>query len=45
MFVLSQKLSTQVYEKLKERSFNTYKFSNQDNKFILFFQKGVYPYE
>ena len=32
-------------EKLKERSFNTYRFSNHDNKFILLMQKGVYPYE
>ena len=31
---------------LKERFFNTYKFSNHDNnKFILLLQKGVYPYE
>ena len=33
-------------ENLKERSFNTYKFSNYDNnKFILLLRKGVYPYE
>ena len=33
-------------EKLNERYFNTYKFSNEDNsKFILFLQKGVCPYE
>ena len=33
-------------EKLKERFFNTCKFSNHDiNKFILLFQKSVYPYE
>ena len=33
-------------EKLKERFFNTYKFSNHDkNKFILLFGKGFYPYE
>ena len=33
-------------EKLKERFFNTYKFSNHDNnKFILLLQKGNYPYE
>ena len=33
-------------EKLKERFFNTYKFSNRDNnKFILLLRKGVYPYE
>ena len=31
-------------EKLKERFFNTYKFSNHDNnKFILLLRKGVYP--
>ena len=33
-------------ENLKERFFNTYKFSNHDNnKFILFLQTGGYPYE
>ena len=32
-------------EKLKERFFNTFKFSNHDNKFILLLRKGVYPYE
>ena len=33
-------------EKLKERFFNTYKFSNHgNNKFILLFSKGIYPYE
>ena len=33
-------------EKLKERFFNTYKFSNHGiNKFIFLLQKGVYPYE
>ena len=31
-------------EKLKERFFNTYKFSKYDNKkFILLLQEGVYP--
>ena len=31
---------------LKERFFNTYRFSNRDNnKFVLLFRKGVYPYE
>ena len=31
---------------LKKRFFNIYKFSNDDNnKFIILFQKGVYPYE
>ena len=31
---------------LTERLFDTYKFSNYDNnKFILFLRKGVYPYE
>ena len=34
------------HEKLKERFFNTYEFSNHDNnKFILLLWKGVYPYE
>ena len=33
-------------EKLKERFFNTYKFSNDDNnKFVLLLWKNVYPYE
>ena len=33
-------------EKLKERFFNAYKFSNLDNnRFILLLWKGVYPYE
>ena len=33
-------------EKLEERFFNTYKFSNhKNNKFILLLRKGVYPYE
>ena len=33
-------------EKLKERIFSTYKFSNHDkNKFILLLQKAVYTYE
>ena len=33
-------------EKLKERFFSTYKFSNHDNnQFILLLQKLVYPYE
>ena len=33
-------------QKLKERFFNTYKFSNHgNNKFILFLRKGVYSYE
>ena len=33
-------------KKLKERFFNTYKFSNQNkNKFFLLFKIVVYPYE
>ena len=33
-------------EKLKERYFNTYRFSKHiSNKFILFLRKGVYRYE
>ena len=33
-------------KKLKERFFNTYKFSNHNNnKFILLVPKGVYPYQ
>ena len=35
-----------LLEKLKERFFNIYKFSNHgNNKFILFLRKYVYPYE
>ena len=49
IFVLQQKLSTQVRridEKLKERFFSTYKFSNHDNnKFVLLLRKGVDPHE
>ena len=32
-------------EKLKERFFKAYKFSNHDNKFILLLRKGVNSYE
>ena len=33
-------------EKLNERFFNTYKFSNHNNnKFVLLLRKGVYPHE
>ena len=33
-------------EKLKERFFNMYKFSNHDNKtFISLFRKSIYRYE
>ena len=33
-------------ENLKQIFFNIYKFSNHNNnKFILLFQEGVYPYE
>ena len=39
--MLLQKLSTKVDEKLKDRLFNAYKFSNHDNKKLLL-QKGVY---
>ena len=39
-------MSTQVWRKLKKKFFNTYTFSkNDNNKFILLLQKGVYPYE
>ena len=34
------------YENLKQRFFNTYKFSyHRNNKFVLLLQEGVYPYE
>ena len=32
-------------KKLKEQFFNTCKFSNHNDKFILLLRKGVYPYE
>ena len=42
----SKKYPHKFDKKLKERVFNTYKFSNHDNnKFISLLQKGVYPYE
>ena len=42
----SKRYQQKLDEKLKERFFNTYKFSNHDNnKFILLLLKGVYPYE
>ena len=42
MFMLYQNFD----EKLKERIFNIYKFSNHDNnKLSILMQKGVYPYE
>ena len=35
-----------LYEKIKKRFFNTYKFSDHDhNKSFLLLQKGVYPYK
>ena len=41
----NKKYQQKFDEKLKERFFNTYKFSNHDNnKFILLLQKSVYPY-
>ena len=44
--LVCNKTCQKVDEKLKEKFFNTYKFSNHDNnKFILLFRKGVYPYE
>ena len=44
--VCNKNWQTTFKKKLKERFFNTYKFSNHDNnKFTLLLQKGVYPYE
>ena len=38
--------SSKLYEKLKKRFKNTFKFSNIDmNEFILLLRKGVYPYD
>ena len=46
MFLLKQKLPSQVWWKIERTIFNTNKFSNHDkNKFVLLFQKGFYPYE
>ena len=43
---VATKIISKFDEKLKERFFNTYKFSNHDNnKFILLLWKCVYPYE
>ena len=44
--VWNKNCQTKFDEKLKERFFNAYKFSNHDNnKFILLLRKSVYPYE
>ena len=37
--------SNKLDEKVKKRFKNTFKFSNNVNKFILLLRKGVYPYE
>ena len=38
--------SNKIYEILKKKFKNTFKFPNKDiNKFILLLRKGVYPYE
>ena len=43
---LSKDYQKNFDENLKKRFFNTYKLSNHNiNKFILLFQKIVYPYE
>ena len=42
-WIYKLKLPTKVDEKLNDRLFNAYKFSNDDNKKLLL-QKGVYPY-
>ena len=44
--IYNKNCQIKLYEKLKEQVFNTYEFSNHDNnKFILLFRRGVYPYE
>ena len=44
--IIAKIISTNFDEKLRERFFNSYKFSKHDNnKFILSLRKGVYPYE
>ena len=46
MFVLLQTLSRKTKWKIKGKIFNTYWSSNHDNnQFILFLWKNVYPYE
>ena len=46
MFSCNKIYQRKTNEKLKERFFNTYNFSNHDsNKFILLSPKNVYPYE
>ena len=37
--------SNKIDEELKKQFRNTFKFSNNDIKFILFLRKGVYPEE
>ena len=45
MLCCNEKYKKKTNEKLKKRFFNTYKFSDCDNnKFILLFCKGIYPY-
>ena len=42
-FFCNKHYQNKFYEKLKERFFNTYKFSDHgNNKFVLLLQKGVY---
>ena len=46
MLKKKKKIISKFAEKLKERYFNTYKFSDHDsNRFILFWQKAVYHNE
>ena len=46
MLSFNKDYSSKLYEKLKKRFKNTFKFSNIDmNEFILLLRKGVYPYE
>ena len=46
MFNCNKIYQRKINEKLKERFFNTYNFSNHDSsKFILLSRKSVYAYE
>ena len=46
MVVCNKNYQHKFNEKLKERFFNTCKFSNNDNnKFALLLRKDVHPYE
>ena len=43
--ICNKNCQIKFYEKLKERFFYTYKFSNHNNKFILLSRKANYPHK